>query len=163
MSDRIRQLEDALAILQSSNSREPHPLLRRELLGIKSGLHLHSAQRDPGKGQEQGTAEAESTQDSQLDEQSQEIDAFGTLAVRDDGVATFYGRSAGSEVGFVCCDLPLHSLIYVGLSIAESLVGKWPVYHSGITTAIIVQSAKAATVETGSSRRDQRLHLAPDT
>lgn len=33
-------------------------------------------------------------------EESQYIDAFGTLAIRDDGAATFYGRSAGSEVCF---------------------------------------------------------------
>lgn len=34
MSDRIRQLEDALAILQSTVSKEPHPLLDRELLKL---------------------------------------------------------------------------------------------------------------------------------
>ena len=43
MSDRIRQLEDALAILQSSTTREEHPLLRVDLMHIKSGLELHSA------------------------------------------------------------------------------------------------------------------------
>ena len=97
MSDRIRQLEDALAILQSSTSREPHPLLRRDLLNIKSSLHLHSALRAQGRVQ---NADSDDLQDSaQVDEQSQAIDAFGTLAVREDGVATFYGRSAGSEVG----------------------------------------------------------------
>ena len=32
------------------------------------------------------------------DDEPAYIDAFGTLAVRDDGAATFYGRSAGSEV-----------------------------------------------------------------
>ncbi len=30
------------------------------------------------------------------------LDSFGTLAIRDDGAATFYGRSAGSEVRFFC-------------------------------------------------------------
>ncbi|EDR10555.1 uncharacterized protein LACBIDRAFT_317114 [Laccaria bicolor S238N-H82] len=34
ISDRIRQLEDALAILQSTVSKEPHPLLDRELLKL---------------------------------------------------------------------------------------------------------------------------------
>ena len=43
MSDRIRQLEDGLAILQSSVTRDPHPLLATDLLKIKSGLELHSA------------------------------------------------------------------------------------------------------------------------
>ena len=89
MSDRIRQLEDALSILQSSVTREPHPLLRAELLSIKSGLDLHSATNS-----KTGAPQTE----QELDDASQEIDAFGTLAVRDDGAATFYGRSAGSEV-----------------------------------------------------------------
>jgi hypothetical protein len=31
-------------------------------------------------------------------EESQYVDAFGTLAIRDDGAATFFGRSAGQEV-----------------------------------------------------------------
>ncbi|EDR10343.1 uncharacterized protein LACBIDRAFT_317134 [Laccaria bicolor S238N-H82] len=43
-SDRIRQLEDALAILQSTVSKKPHLLLDRELLKIKSSTaELHSA------------------------------------------------------------------------------------------------------------------------
>lgn len=89
MSDRIRQLEDALAILQSSISRETHPLLRRELLDIKSGLTLHSATNL--KPSQPGSEEVQ-------DEEGSYVDAFGTLAVRDDGAATFYGRSAGTEV-----------------------------------------------------------------
>ncbi|KAF8065271.1 fungal-specific transcription factor domain-containing protein [Lyophyllum atratum] len=86
MSDRIRQLEDALAILQSTQTRDLHPLLHRELLKIKSSIELHSAV----EGGEEGGREEDV-------EESQAIDAFGTLAIRDDGVATFYGRSAGSE------------------------------------------------------------------
>lgn len=93
MSDRIRQLEDALAMTQSAPTRETHPLLRSDLLTIKSGLDLHSAV-NPVTGAPQTEQE--------VDEESQAIDAFGTLAVRDDGAATFYGRSAGSEV----CSLP---------------------------------------------------------
>ncbi|THH32859.1 hypothetical protein EUX98_g1327 [Antrodiella citrinella] len=89
MSERIRQLEDALAILQSSVSREAHPLLRRDLLDIKSGLTLHSA---PNLRQSL-EARSEDTQE----EETTYVDAFGTLAVRDDGAATFYGRSAGTE------------------------------------------------------------------
>jgi hypothetical protein len=86
MSDRIRQLEDAL---QSNQTHDSHPLLHRDLLKIKSSLELHSA------------AEGEDALPAQEDtEESQYIDAFGTLAIRDDGAATFYGRSAGSEVWF---------------------------------------------------------------
>jgi len=94
MSDRIRLLEDALAILQSTVSGpdgEPHPLLHRELLGIKSSIELHSATQGPG---EDGI---EADEGGEGDEE-QYIDAFGTLAIHDDGAATFYGRSAGSEV-----------------------------------------------------------------
>ncbi|OCH83843.1 hypothetical protein OBBRIDRAFT_892109 [Obba rivulosa] len=89
MSDRIRQLEDALALLQSSVGREPHPLLARDLLAIKSGLELHSAAMR--------RAEADAQDPESDDEDPQCTNAFGTLAVRDDGAATFYGRSAGSE------------------------------------------------------------------
>ncbi|RDB28185.1 putative transcriptional regulatory protein C1F7.11c [Hypsizygus marmoreus] len=88
MSDRIRQLEDALAILQSTQTRDPHPLLDRELLKIKSSIELHSAVEGE---------EGSSSQPQEDIEESQYIDAFGTLAIRDDGAATFYGRSAGSE------------------------------------------------------------------
>jgi hypothetical protein len=90
MSDRIRLLEDALAILQSSITSEPHPLLRRDLLNIKSSIELHSAVRGDQGGLQEGEEDDV--------EESQYIDAFGTLAIRDDGAATFYGRSAGSEV-----------------------------------------------------------------
>ncbi|KAF8878064.1 fungal-specific transcription factor domain-containing protein [Infundibulicybe gibba] len=89
MSDRIRQLEDALSILHdSTHPHEPHPLLHRDLLKIKSSIELHAA-----------VDGEESILPQQLEEQeeSQYIDAFGTLAIRDDGASTFYGRSAGSE------------------------------------------------------------------
>ena len=89
MSDRIRQLEDALALLQSSVApREPHLLLRRDLLEVKSIIDLHVAVDED---KTRRTAE-------RVDDDSQYIEAFGTLALRDDGAATFYGRSAGSEV-----------------------------------------------------------------
>ncbi|KIK07108.1 hypothetical protein K443DRAFT_2593 [Laccaria amethystina LaAM-08-1] len=88
MSDRIRQLEDALAILQSTVSKEPHPLLDCELFKIKLSMELHSAVEGD---------EHESPDHQERTEESQYIDVFGTLAIRDDGAATFYGRSAGSE------------------------------------------------------------------
>lgn len=96
MSDRIRQLEDALAILQSTVSKESHPLLDRELLKIKSSIELHSAVEGE---------EHESPDHQEQAEESQYLDAFGTLAIRDDGAATFYGRSAGSEVCAMLYDL----------------------------------------------------------
>ncbi|KAJ7031566.1 hypothetical protein C8F04DRAFT_959994 [Mycena alexandri] len=96
MSDRIRHLEDALAVLQSTVTSEPHPLLDRELLKIKSSIELHSAVEGEegfptnGGGAPDGNGESDDFDDY--------IDAFGTLAIREDGAATFYGRSAGSEV-----------------------------------------------------------------
>ncbi|KAJ7594208.1 fungal-specific transcription factor domain-containing protein [Mycena floridula] len=86
MSDRIRALEDALSLLQSTTSSEPHPLLDRELLKIKSSLELHAAVDNP-----------ETNTEIPEEEETQYIDAFGTLAIREDGASTFYGRSAGSE------------------------------------------------------------------
>ncbi|KAG9313765.1 hypothetical protein JVU11DRAFT_6124 [Chiua virens] len=89
MSDRIRQLEDALAVLQSSIApSESHPLLRRDLLDVKSIIDLHVAIDDERD---------RKASESRADDDSQYIEAFGTLALRDDGAATFYGRSAGSE------------------------------------------------------------------
>ena len=112
MSDRIRQLEDGLAILQSSVTRDPHPLLATDLLKIKSGLELHSAselelQRERegasggaggGSGGGLGGRGGGGGAGEDAEEELAYVDAFGTLAVRDDGAATFYGRSAGSEV-----------------------------------------------------------------
>ncbi|KAL0578343.1 hypothetical protein V5O48_003657 [Marasmius crinis-equi] len=90
MSDRIRLLEDALTILHNaSGATDSHPLLDRDSLKIKSIIELHAAVS-------QGMPES-SSQSPDEPEDSQYIDAFGTLAIRDDGASTFYGRSAGQE------------------------------------------------------------------
>ncbi|KAI6041369.1 fungal-specific transcription factor domain-containing protein [Pisolithus marmoratus] len=44
MSDRIRQLEEALSSLQTEYTQEPHPLLHQDLLRIKNSLELYSPQ-----------------------------------------------------------------------------------------------------------------------
>ncbi|KAJ7507374.1 fungal-specific transcription factor domain-containing protein [Mycena galericulata] len=93
MSDRIRLLEDALAILQSTVTSDPHPLLDRELLKIKSSIELHSAV----EGEEGSHANGGGDGGTETEDFEEYIDAFGTLAIREDGAATFYGRSAGSE------------------------------------------------------------------
>ena len=96
MSDRIRQLEDALAIAQSAltgPNSEPHPLLQdRDLMKIKSSIELHSASNAGGTMEDMMDGEAEEDGDEE-----DYIDAFGTLAIRGGGAATFYGRSAGQE------------------------------------------------------------------
>lgn len=100
MGDRIRQLEDALAVLQTSLApHELHPLLRRDLLEVKSIIDLHVAVDED---------EARKTTD-RVDDESEYIEAFGTLALRNDGAATFYGRSAGSEVS----DIFVHSIALI--------------------------------------------------
>lgn len=66
--------------------------------------------------------EAPGEGDEEEEEEVQYIDAFGTLAVRDDGAATFYGRSAGSEVRLVIFH---HSEIWLSApSSSESVTGK---------------------------------------
>lgn len=87
MSARIRQLEDALSVSHSMTSSDTHPLLQRDLLQVKSIIDLHSAIEEANE--IGGTAERG---DSRV------LDTFGTLALRDDGASTFYGRSAGHEV-----------------------------------------------------------------
>ena len=74
MGQRIRQLEDALAILQSSVSTEPHPLLGDELFSVKSSPVKES------------------------DILAETMGAFGTLTIGDSGESKYFGPSAGSEV-----------------------------------------------------------------
>lgn len=104
MSDRIRQLEDALAISHSTATKETHPLLTRDLMKVKSSLELHSAVEE----EDRKDFHTNGGNDDEEGEESHYIDAFGTLAIRDDGAATFYGRSAGSEVrvytGILVCN-----------------------------------------------------------
>ena len=82
MSQRIRDLEDALALLQASISAEKHILLRNELLLIKNGP------------ERQRSAEP----DTHEDPLAAPVDAFGTLTIGDSGESRYFGASAGSEV-----------------------------------------------------------------
>lgn len=87
MCERIRQLEDALAILQATTTSDPHPLLREELLAVKKGIEVtvhNSEDEDP---------------DMTV------ADGLGTLSISEKGVSRFIGRSGGLEVSFL---LPTH-------------------------------------------------------
>ena len=86
MGNRIRQLEDALAIFQSGVSTEPHPLLTEPLLSIKFG---------PEKSY---VTEKENTPRKEAAEPL--INAFGTMTIGDTGEAKYFGPSAGSEVSY---------------------------------------------------------------
>lgn len=80
MGQRIQELEEALREFQASTSKEPHPLLRQELLVIKypSGMSLPSTQSP--------------------DNTSMELsDALGTLTIGDHGDVKYFGHSAGTE------------------------------------------------------------------
>ncbi|KAF7318817.1 hypothetical protein HMN09_00217000 [Mycena chlorophos] len=79
MSQRIRQLEEALAILQGAVSSERHPLLAQDLLSIKFGM------------------EASKRAEETVVKTEPDIDGMGTLALRDDGAVKYFGRSGGTE------------------------------------------------------------------
>ncbi|KAI0958195.1 hypothetical protein AcV7_004081 [Taiwanofungus camphoratus] len=85
MSERIRQLEDALALMQSGLSENKHPLLRDELLAIKFGPELRR------------TVDEEHTRENL----SQSIDALGTLTIGDHGETKYIGRAGGPETLFL--------------------------------------------------------------
>lgn len=77
MAQRIKQLEDALALVQSTVSLDTHPLLAQ---------HLNRVRSPP-----EATAESHSVSDELAD-------ALGTLRIGDQGNLMYYGRSGGSEV-----------------------------------------------------------------
>jgi len=78
MSQRIRQLEDALSVTCNSEGRgERHPLLRDELLAVKFGSGPRSVSED---------------------DDDQFTLSFGTLAVTDSGGSSYFGVSAGPLV-----------------------------------------------------------------
>jgi len=81
MGQRIRQLEDALSILQMGTSSDIHPLLTEDLLAIKYGPETLPRSRDL-TGDQHGAP----------------IDAFGTLTITDSGESNYFGQSGGVEV-----------------------------------------------------------------
>lgn len=90
MSQRIRQLEDALEISHSSNSTSSatasHPLLREELLAIKRGIDVNALNASHHK---------HDRDDPQTED---ELEALGTLSISDQG----YSRYIGTGGGEVC-------------------------------------------------------------
>ncbi|KAF9524395.1 fungal-specific transcription factor domain-containing protein [Crepidotus variabilis] len=92
MSNRIRQLEDSLAILQSTVSDQRHPLLTDELLKIKFGSEVFNGRRPSGASRREPSEDAETASVT-----SKNIDALGTLTLGSSGEVHYFGRSAGSE------------------------------------------------------------------
>ncbi|KAG1797771.1 uncharacterized protein HD556DRAFT_1355214 [Suillus plorans] len=67
MSDRIRQLEDALENVQAKCSSDPHPLLHQDSLRIKNSLELYSSHATSGRHtQMDGTIKENHSSNSQL-------------------------------------------------------------------------------------------------
>lgn len=108
MSQRIRQLEDGLALLQSGISPEKHPLLQDELLSIKYGPKQRTS------------AEAESAEDPLADP----VEAFGTLTIGDGGESRYFGASAGSEV----CLTAIHLRMKLTLKLFATVRPCWHRY-----------------------------------
>ncbi|KAJ2927802.1 hypothetical protein H1R20_g9292, partial [Candolleomyces eurysporus] len=99
LSDRVRQLEDALSTLQAKHSTEPHPLLAAELVSSedKSSADDDLKMRDEtisGESSKRGGSGQASSSGSNTGEI---IDAFGTLSVSQHGVSRFFGPTGGSE------------------------------------------------------------------
>ncbi|TFK28831.1 hypothetical protein FA15DRAFT_664908 [Coprinopsis marcescibilis] len=90
MRHRIRQLEEEVALFQSSVSEQPHPLLREDLLTIKDGF---------GKPVSTNVKELSSAP------LEREVDttttAFGTLTIGEQGEGKYFGPSAGAEALFL--------------------------------------------------------------
>jgi hypothetical protein len=90
MSDRIRQLEDALAVLQSAHAHEPHPLLQDStLLTDHDKLEERAVESDEGE------------------DRADTLSAFGTMSISDHGVSRFFGATGGSENLLLVSHTPL--------------------------------------------------------
>ncbi|TDL21998.1 hypothetical protein BD410DRAFT_770994 [Rickenella mellea] len=87
MSERIRQLEDALAI-ETANSPTPHPLLHPDLLALRRDIEVFTP------------APRKISQDESA------FEDFGTLTISEDGVSRFLGRTGGQDTYLLDnCDL----------------------------------------------------------
>ncbi len=88
MSDRIRQLEDALDVVQRSVTNTSHPLLTEEHLKIKQGIDAFD--------------ESDHSDQAEQDD-SVCLNDVGTLTISEHGESRFLGRSGGLEVSLTAC------------------------------------------------------------
>lgn len=109
LCSRIRDLENALKTMQSTVSSEPHPLLRPDLLQLKSPqstLPTQNGSAGPSavNGPTSTSANSQSIclgfsaepQQARSDDENF-IDAFGTLTIGRHGESSFLGKTARSE------------------------------------------------------------------
>ncbi|KAJ6520565.1 fungal-specific transcription factor domain-containing protein [Mycena sanguinolenta] len=98
---RIRELEDALRTLHESVSHDPHPLLRTDLLHLKT-IPWSAQSRSEGSSSSDSrnsvsTLPSEEEPGDPRTEEENLIDAFGTLTIGSHGEANFLGQTARSE------------------------------------------------------------------
>ncbi len=87
MSERIHQLEDALAIMQAKGSNDPHPLLSDGFTKNKNMDEDEDVDLEgPGPS---GSGDV--------------VSAFGMLSMSERGVSRFFGPTGGTEV----CSAPI--------------------------------------------------------
>ncbi|KAE9397439.1 hypothetical protein BT96DRAFT_957908 [Gymnopus androsaceus JB14] len=91
---RIRELESALRGAQAQLSQEEHPLLRSDLLQLKSP---HIAYPNERTTTPQFAPTSDTTTEGTMPPYESLIDAFGTLSIRENGEAQFLGQTARSE------------------------------------------------------------------
>lgn len=92
LQSRIADLEEALAVSHATHSNHPHPLLRPELLALKTPLGAELVRRGS---QNQSPGQVQSPEP-----QEEALESFGTLTIGEGGVSTFYGSTVGSEFLF---------------------------------------------------------------
>ncbi|KAJ6601099.1 fungal-specific transcription factor domain-containing protein [Mycena vulgaris] len=103
---RIRELEDALRTLHENMSDRPHPLLRTDLLHIKTVPPQHSPEgpssSSSGSRNSSSTLASDEIPDPSQARSEEEnfIDAFGTLTIGLHGESSFLGQTARSEYLF---------------------------------------------------------------
>ncbi|GAW04046.1 hypothetical protein LENED_005812 [Lentinula edodes] len=104
LCSRIRELESALRGAQAQLSEEEHPLLRSELLQLKSPHTVYPKSKPDHQTADTSIASGTHPSPSQNDSSSTTnpedenlIDAFGTLSIRENGETQFLGQTARSE------------------------------------------------------------------
>lgn len=85
LSNRVRELEDALRASHALTTRDSHPLLSEDLLRIKAPI-----QRE---GLSSHTTNGDTTADGP---QSDIVDSFGSLSISDTGRTSYFGQATSS-------------------------------------------------------------------
>ena len=108
MGDRIRELEDALAVLQASHSPEPHPLLCEGSILVDTD----KPEEQPQESEDEGAEDV--------------VKSLGTLTVSEHGLSRFFGFTGGSDLLLVRYTQhkppsPFHLSFYFEVSLNNSL------------------------------------------